>query len=44
MDFQISFADYYIRIGNHYQAVKLWNFLKQTKIVIAKIVQPSPIT
>lgn len=40
---QISFSDYYGRIGNHYPAGKLWNFLIQTEFVIIKIVQPSSI-
>lgn len=44
MDFQISFANYYGRIENHYPAGKLWDFLIQTEFVIIKLVQRSPIT
>lgn len=43
MLFQISFSDYYGRIGHHYPAGKLWDFLTPTEFVIIKIVQPSSI-
>lgn len=39
-DFQISFADCCGRIGNHYSAGRLRNFLILTEFVITEIVQP----
>ena len=38
-DFHISFADCCGRIGNHYPAGRLWNFLILTEFVITEIVQ-----
>jgi hypothetical protein len=43
MDFQISFSDYYVSIGNHHPSDKPWNFLVQSESVITKINQPSHI-
>lgn len=39
-DYQISFANCCGRIGKHYPAGRLWNFLILTEFVITEIVQP----
>ena len=42
IDFQISFADHYGRLGNLYLPVRLWNFFIPTKFVLTKIAQSFP--
>lgn len=40
---EISFVDYYRRIGNHYPVGKIQDFIIQTEFVIIKIAHHSPI-
>ena len=42
-DFQIAFLKYFGEISYHYPSGKLWNFFKNTKFTISRIISSQPI-